>query len=236
MLTLKSLVPNRRWLRFSLATFLLAVAVIAYGCKWVLDRVNLCAGQYDLLVGISNVPENFRQVSPPVPGPLGAGPGSPGRHPGKHVSAFGYSFAIPTGWEKTVADWLGINYEVDVVTLSFRGPSQDVAKDIEVVARLPKLKGFSLQGEPITKDVIAAIKSMKGLESLVLVRAEISDHDDLNALEGMNGLRSLDFHRTDLNEGEAAALKRALPLTHIRVWGEVRVNGQREIVAVIDLP
>jgi hypothetical protein len=31
----------------------LAVAVIAYGCKWVLDRVKLYAGQYDHLASLS---------------------------------------------------------------------------------------------------------------------------------------------------------------------------------------
>jgi hypothetical protein len=139
-----------------------------------------------------------------------------------------------------MADWLGIDYEVDVVSLGFRGPSQDVAQDIEVAARLPKLRGFSLHGEPITKDVIAALIALQGLESLVLIRTEISDDEALNGLKRLKGLRSLDFHSTDINEAEAAGLKRALPHTRIRVWREAPVNtdepsGQKEYIAVIDL-
>lgn len=45
--------PKRKWLRFSLGTFLLAVAVVAYGCKWVLDTVHLYAQQYYTVEALS---------------------------------------------------------------------------------------------------------------------------------------------------------------------------------------
>jgi hypothetical protein len=63
MLTLKSFAPRRTWLRFSLGTFLLAVAVIAYGCKWVLDAnfsilrrtaLSLLKNNHTSKVGIKN--------------------------------------------------------------------------------------------------------------------------------------------------------------------------------------
>jgi hypothetical protein len=129
MITLKSFIPKRTWLRFSLATFLLAVAVIAYGCKWTLDRVNHYAGQYNRLAIMSMNPEQFRWLHPPV----ASGSGTYGGH-------FVWSFAEPTGWEKAMADWMGIKYEVDVVALAIFQRTVDLARDMETALGMPHLK------------------------------------------------------------------------------------------------
>jgi hypothetical protein len=191
MVTLKSLIPKRRWLRFSLSTFLLAVAVIAYGCKWALHRVKLCAGQYDLLASITVRPD-IHHLVPPVPDNVGGGNPPGGVH---------YAFAAPTGWEKEMADWLGIRYEIDVVHFQVYSPRIDLPHDVEIALRLPKLKNLGIHGEPIGDDIISACKRMKWLERLALAN-------------------------TDVTEETAAALKRALPNTEVSVY---RYN-QRSVV------
>ena len=238
MLSLKSLVPKRRWLRFSLATFLLAIAVIAYGCKWVLDRVNLCANQYKLLASLSVYgPDGFRGGAAPVPR---GGGGEGGSHNGKEIGAFNWGFAEPNGWEKTVAVWLGINYEVDVVLLGILGKRVDLAKDMEVALKMPKLKNFFLHGEPVTEDVTAALSKMKCLESLSFTDTAITD-DAVAALKGMDGLKTLAFMATDVTKDTAADLKSVLPQTHILVYREEpenkdEPNGKTKYVVAIDLP
>jgi hypothetical protein len=156
---------------------LVAVAVIAYGCKWALDRVKLCAGQYDLF-SIKVRPDIFHVV-PPVPGNVGGG------NPPGGVQ---YVFAAPTGWEKKMADWLGIRYEIDVVHFQVYSPRIDLSHDVEIALRLPRLESFGIHGEPIRDDIISACKRMEWLERLTLAN-------------------------TDVTEETAATLKRALPNT-----------------------
>jgi hypothetical protein len=212
MLTLKSFIPRRRWLRFSLGTFLLAVAVIAYGCKWVLDRVKLCAGQYDVVAGLS-VRDDFRRIAPPTPG-LGGGDGGDGT---REVGVFGFSFVEPQGWEKKVADWLGLSYQIDVEYLGFAYSRVDLASDLEIARKMPKLTKFSLADLTITPDILASVKRISGLETLT-------------------------FTNVNMTKDEAVSLKRELPHVHILLYKEVlpaikdgvHISGTQTTIA--DLP
>jgi hypothetical protein len=200
---LKSFIPKRTWLRFSLATFLLAVAVIAFGCKWVLDRVHLYAGQYDRLASLSSDPELFRRLHPPVVGRSGL---EGERHEGKGFGSVRWTFAAPGSKTATVAEWLGIDYQVDVVRLGISGARIDFLSDMELASRLPMLKELDIRGQTISEDIVAAIKKMKGLETLY-------------------------FTDTDVNEESAAALKKVLPHVQIKVSGRIGRS-----VRVIELP
>ena len=56
-----------------------------------------------------------------------------------------------------MADWLGMMYEVDVVSLDFYRPRVDLTKDMEVALQLPKLKKLYFLGERITPEIISSI-------------------------------------------------------------------------------
>jgi hypothetical protein len=199
MITLKSFIPKRKWLRFSLGTSLLAVAAIAYGCKWVLDRVYLYSGQYDRLANLSTDPELFRRLHPPVPGSAG----------GEAERDHGYvrwSFAAPEGEIATLAEWLDIDYRVEVVRLAFIGSRIDFLRDMEFASRLPMLKTLDIGGQTISEDILSCIKRMKGLETL-------------------------SFANSDVTEESAAALKKVLPDVHIKVYRRIGPS-----VSKIDLP
>jgi hypothetical protein len=199
MITLKSFIPIRKWLRFSLGTFLLAVAVIAYGCKWVLDRVHLYAGQYDRLANLSTDPELFRRLHPPVAGSAG----------GEQERDHGYvrwAFAAPEGEMATLAEWLDIDYRVDVFRLAFIGSRIDFVRDMEFASRLPMLKELHIGGQTISEEIVACIKRMKGLETL-------------------------SFSGTDITAESAAALKKVLPEVHITVYRRIGPSD-----SVLDLP
>ncbi len=139
-----------------------------------------------------------------------------------------------------MANWLGINYEVDVVLLGFLGNRVDLAKDMELALKMPKLKNFFLHGEPVSEDVTAALAKMNGLESLSFSDTAITD-DAVTMLKGMDGLKTLAFTATEVTEDTAADLKKALPQTRTLVYREEpensdEPNGKTKYVVAIDLP
>jgi hypothetical protein len=107
-----------------------------------------------------------------------------------------WAFAAPEGVIATMAEWLSIDYPVDVVRLSFSGSRMDFSNDMEFASRLPRLKELHIGGQTISEDIVASIKRMKGLEGL-------------------------SFSDTDVTEESAAALQKVLPQVDITVFERI---------------
>jgi hypothetical protein len=168
-----------------LGGLLLFTAVVAYACKYVLDVVRLHADQYDTIADLTYSRDNFVRL---IRGSPGSSFGTAGRGGGNIQGGF----EAPNGWMKNAADWLGIKYEVDVVSVSLGYDRPDWGEDLEVMRRLPKLRHLCLHHCEVTEEMIEALKAMHWLEKLR-------------------------FDSTDITAEAAHALKLAMPNTHITV-------------------
>jgi hypothetical protein len=170
----------RRLFRFSLLSFFIFIAGVAILTNWLIDRVQRHAQQMDVAselvdVSVVNLTNDLTDRH------------SVGRSGGNHVT-----IERATGWENTIAGWLGLRYEADVIGLSVRVNDNEWDNVFAMISSFPKLRSINLMDCHVTDDML----------------------DDLRRVQ----LDAISFSNTDISKKCAIDLKEALPDARIAAF------------------
>jgi hypothetical protein len=167
-----------------LASLLVLVAVAGYACKRILDHIRLHSEQLNIVAEIMDRDRTKIWSELSIPSSAGSG--------GTFVD-----LGMPQGRTKELADWMGLPYKADVVSITLRGDRFSWERTMGLVARLPKLKHLWIAECEVTEPLIELIAEMDGLERV-------------------------EFTNTTITEEMGLALKEALPNARITAYVDAR--------------
>jgi hypothetical protein len=116
---------------------------------------------------------------------------------------------LPT-WDVRLMDRLGVDYTHTAVEVWYDRKVSD--RDLEIVARLPRLETLGYFGSSITDAGLVHVRRLTRLTKLDLGYSEVTD-DGLVHLAGLNSLHDLDLSGTGITD---AGLARIEGLTGLR--------------------
>jgi hypothetical protein len=184
-----------RKMRFSLATLLWMIPVMAIPCGWLARELDLARQQREAvaqLVASGNVIQLSHDRSYEKLGPSVLQP---------HVPQFLYST-------------FGVDFVADVTVLYLRRAEDS---DLEIVKRFPKLDMLGLLDAKITDAGLENLKGLTHLNVLDIHSFDVSQISDagLEHLKDLGQLQSLSFYKTNITDRGLEQLARFARLTNL---------------------
>jgi hypothetical protein len=160
------IIPQRRWVRFSLASLFGLIAIIATVCAFTLKRLELYTDQVTLVARIAEVDPNklWQYFDGEQPASISLGSGR----------LAGIKVTPPEGWMSDVANFLGRPYRADVTHILLVGQSLDYYDILDQLRQLPRLKCLTVRDAQVTSDVLESLSSFGHLEELWLRKTTAS--------------------------------------------------------------
>jgi hypothetical protein len=182
------MLPKRRWLRFTLASLLLFIALAGYVCKRVLDTVQLHCNQLNVVAELMDRNPTKIWDGLGIPSSVQSG-------------GTGVSVRAPDGWAKDMADWMGLRYEADIVSINLSGERFSWERTMELVRRLPKVKRLWILRCDVPESLIDLIAEMEYLESVTFTDTDITEEMGLALKDALPNARIWAFDDQDMPPG-----------------------------------
>lgn len=166
------MLPKRRWLRYSLRTFLLLTALL---CAWLSIQVNAARRQREAVAAIlrlrGSVSYDYEMIpwaNSAMPKPFGARP----------VSSYYFDPRIAHPGSDWLRERIGDDYFRTAVAVTFTDPLRPLAKsDLDQLTKLPALIYLSLDGRktgPVKDADLLALGDLRRLEELYLMYTRVN--------------------------------------------------------------
>ena len=159
--------------RFSLASLLLFTAaigaILAVMRLQLFRHANQAAVVAEIMSSYGNGPDDSYDVArvntkvAPYVGSAGGG-----------ISWGGLRFRAPSGWTKTFADFIGLDYTFDVTFVSIGGNSGDPRKLLERAKELPRLNHLTFHSCKNADQYVDLLAEFSQVQTIELLYANVS--------------------------------------------------------------